>query len=91
MYMGKKNKGQDPKNRTLVLIASLLMIACLGYYFADVPRNNDIRNAPSPVACTLEAKICPDGTSVGRVGPQCDFAPCPTDSVTPPAGDGSAY
>lgn len=28
-------------------------------------------------ACTLEAKICPDGSSVGRGGPYCDFAPCP--------------
>lgn len=27
-------------------------------------------------ACTLEAKICPDGTSVGRTGPNCEFAPC---------------
>lgn len=31
----------------------------------------------SQTACTLEAKLCPDGTSVGRVGPNCDFAPCP--------------
>lgn len=29
------------------------------------------------VACTLEAKVCPDGSSVGRVGPSCEFAPCP--------------
>jgi len=28
-------------------------------------------------ACTLEAKICPDGSSVGRTGPNCEFAPCP--------------
>ncbi|HEY0948439.1 MAG TPA: hypothetical protein VGE53_03110 [Candidatus Paceibacterota bacterium] len=28
------------------------------------------------VACTLEAKICPDGTSVGRTGSTCAFAPC---------------
>jgi len=26
--------------------------------------------------CTLEAKICPDGTSVGRTGPSCEFTPC---------------
>jgi len=30
-----------------------------------------------PVACTAEAKICPDGTAVGRTGPNCEFAPCP--------------
>lgn len=29
------------------------------------------------VACTDEAKICPDGTSVGRTGPSCEFDPCP--------------
>jgi hypothetical protein len=28
-------------------------------------------------ACTLEAKVCPDGTSVGRSGPSCEFAECP--------------
>jgi hypothetical protein len=33
---------------------------------------------PSPVACTMEAKICPDGSAVGRVGPKCEFSPCPT-------------
>ncbi len=31
--------------------------------------------------CTQEAKICPDGTSVGRTGPDCEFAPCPTKDV----------
>lgn len=29
------------------------------------------------VACTQDAKICPDGSSVGRVPPFCKFAPCP--------------
>ena len=29
-------------------------------------------------ACTQEAKICPDGSSVGRTGPNCEFASCPT-------------
>lgn len=31
----------------------------------------------APVACTEEAKICPDGSAVGRTGPNCEFAPCP--------------
>ena len=30
-----------------------------------------------PVACTMDAKICPDGSAVGRIGPDCEFAPCP--------------
>lgn len=29
------------------------------------------------VACTMEAKICPDGSAVGRQGPNCEFSPCP--------------
>jgi hypothetical protein len=36
--------------------------------------------APSPlepVSCTLDAKICSDGSAVGRVAPDCEFAPCP--------------
>ncbi len=31
------------------------------------------------VACTMEAKLCPDGSYVGRSGPQCEFSPCPSD------------
>lgn len=31
------------------------------------------------VACTLEAKLCPDGSARGRVPPDCEFAPCPNE------------
>lgn len=40
--------------------------------------------APLSTACTEEAKVCPDGSSVGRSGPNCDFAECPTNTGTPP-------
>ncbi len=39
------------------------------------------RQPPSvipPVACTQEAKLCPDGSYVGRTGTNCEFAACPT-------------
>lgn len=29
------------------------------------------------VMCTMEAKICSDGSAVGRSGPKCEFAKCP--------------
>ncbi len=29
------------------------------------------------VACTQDAKLCPGGSYVGRVGPDCEFALCP--------------
>lgn len=35
------------------------------------------------VAYTMEAMMCPDGSGVGRSGPECAFAPCPNqDSFT---------
>lgn len=38
-------------------------------------------------ACTMEAKICPDGTSVGREGPSCEFSAClPPNVQIPSAG-----
>ncbi len=45
----------------------------------------------APMGCTLEAKICPDGTSVGRTGPNCEFAPCPEPDLDnePPGEEGS--
>ena len=30
-----------------------------------------------PVFCTQDAKQCPDGSYVGRSGPNCEFKPCP--------------
>ncbi len=48
------------------------------------------RSVPvKPTACTLEAKLCPDGSYVGRVGPNCEFSACPikpvaTTTPTPP-------
>jgi hypothetical protein len=39
--------------------------------------------ASNKTACTLEAKVCPDGTSVIRTGPNCEFEPCPSPAETP--------
>ncbi|HCR52026.1 TPA: hypothetical protein DIV48_00060 [Candidatus Kaiserbacteria bacterium] len=33
-------------------------------------------------ACTMEAKLCPDGSYVGRTGPQCEFSACPNATST---------
>ena len=34
-------------------------------------------NEGGMVACTMEAKMCPDGSYVGRTGPRCEFTACP--------------
>jgi|GEM_PF-1764311 len=39
---------------------------------------------PKGKACPEDAKVCPDGTTVSRTGPNCEFAPCP---ATTPAGN----
>jgi hypothetical protein len=44
----------------------------------DLPTPDDLAGNPySGTACTEEAKICPDGSSVGRIAPDCEFAACP--------------
>ena len=35
-----------------------------------------------PQACNADAMICPDGSAVGRMGPKCEFAACPTPTAT---------
>ncbi len=63
--------------------AALAMVAtvgagCLaGEQNGNTNANTNVTPEPEPVACTQEAKICPDGSSVGRSGPDCEFAPCP--------------
>jgi len=47
-----------------------MLILTLGCTQQAPPVNNT-------TACTEEAKICPDGSAVGRIGPNCEFAPCP--------------
>ena len=63
------------KNK-LVAIIFVIVVAGVGGYFL-YQYYSDINKQKNPVACTMEAKICPDGSSVGRVGPKCEFASCP--------------
>lgn len=38
-------------------------------------------NAPKAIQCTMEAKLCSDGSAVGRTGPNCEFAKCPEEVI----------
>lgn len=42
----------------------------------------DVLSGYCDIACTEEAKLCPDGSAVGRTGPNCEFAPCPGEDQT---------
>lgn len=37
-----------------------------------------LNNSTGPSYCTQEVMTCPDGSSVSRIGPNCEFAPCTT-------------
>lgn len=70
-----------------VLGLVLFLFALAGYAFlneGDVPIEPEppfieegAGDIPDGVACTMDAMICPDGSAVGRSGPNCEFDPCP--------------
>lgn len=53
----------------IVLVTVIIILAGGTIYF--------ITKNPSQQACPADAKLCPDGSSVGRTGPNCEFAACP--------------
>jgi len=67
----------------ITLIFSYFALGSNRYNYRDPSSNNSITPVLSPtpteeaVFCTQDAKQCPDGSFVGRVGPNCEFAPCP--------------
>jgi hypothetical protein len=50
------------------------------FKFLEPAISSQVTPTKSMVACTQEALLCPDGSSVGRTGPNCEFKPCPKDS-----------
>lgn len=65
--------------KVLIIVFGVILIAGAGYF----AWNNFYRLPEVGPACTMEAKICPDGTAVGRSGPNCEFAECPVFSGNP--------
>lgn len=62
-------------NRTPIAIVIALLIAAAVFSYERFYGSGN--PAPPVVACTEEAKLCPDGSAVGRIGPNCEFAECP--------------
>lgn len=59
----------------LTIIVSVLLTAAVG---AEDKKEGEEKPKPvEPVFCTMDAKMCPDGSFVGRIPPDCKFAPCP--------------
>ena len=72
------------KKEIIIIIFGLLGI---GILWSGRQAYEASRVGGGGVACTAEAKLCPDGTSVGRTGPNCEFSACPdTDQIQTKVG-----
>jgi len=59
----------------LIILAIIIAAGAAVWWFG-------INKQPAePVACTMEAKFCSDGSYVGRTGPDCNFALCPKEDL----------
>jgi hypothetical protein len=59
----------NPKQLFIIIILIGILFGA-GYFYNK-------KNQTVQTVCTLEAKLCPDGSYVGRSGPKCEFTPCP--------------
>jgi hypothetical protein len=59
-----------------VVILVVLSLVTFGYYL-NTKYSTPAASSPTGIMCTQEAKLCPDGSAVGRTGPNCEFAACP--------------
>jgi hypothetical protein len=62
------------------LLAGILLIIVLG--LGGFIYRNAVEHPNEPIACPVDAKVCPDGTSVAREGLSCTFPVCPPPNVT---------
>lgn len=70
------------KSGILIGTAILVIVLLFAWLIRDLylPGDETVTVPPDPIACTADAKLCPDGSAVGRIGPNCEFAPCPGES-----------
>lgn len=66
----------------IILTVALILAGLAGaYYFG---KSSALKpQSVTPKACTAEAMVCPDGSAVGRTGPNCEFQPCPSATSKP--------
>lgn len=76
----EKPKKNFPLMSIAIILVAVALLATVAYV---VGMQFFGTKSVSSKACTTEAKVCPDGSSVGREGPNCDFAACPTVTSTP--------
>lgn len=76
-------------NRIFILIFVIVVFVLGGLLYIYNPEPIEYKSPEeSDVVCTMDTKLCPDGTYVGRSGPNCEFKECPASS-TPIFEDGT--
>jgi hypothetical protein len=68
-------------NNHLLLIFIILIFIFGAFLYLNESQEEVYKN-PNEIACTMEAKQCPDGSYVSRKGPNCEFEICPASKVT---------
>lgn len=62
-----------------VVVVALVILA-VALLIVLTQANNGSGNG---TVCAQDAKMCADGSYVSRTGPNCEFAPCPTQLANP--------
>ena len=81
----------------LIALAVFILVIVAGYFYWQINKSysnfkgEQTVSSTSPVACTEEAKVCPDGSYVVRQGENCQFAECPAIKVVPGTEDWQTY
>lgn len=65
------------KPAAYLLVPYILWVSFAGYLNYSIWQ----LNRSEQVFCTQEAKICSDGSGVGRTGPKCEFTACPKEDL----------
>lgn len=76
---------EDTTKSSKVFAASLTMVVLLVAGYALAAKLGGLwpfEGETDTVFCTQDAKLCPDGSYVGRTGPNCEFSACPNESET---------
>ncbi|MBM3282832.1 hypothetical protein FJY90_01135 [Candidatus Gottesmanbacteria bacterium] len=86
--VGHQNQAKKPWFK-IVLFTVLGLVLVGGLVFAVFRIGS--QTSPKERACSTEAKICPDGSAVGRTGPNCEFASCPTQAAKDETANWKTY
>jgi hypothetical protein len=63
--------------KILIILIVIVLLGAGGFFVWQ-----NFFNKLEPISCTQEAKLCPDGSYVGRTGPNCEFAECPDNETS---------